>query len=65
MKSVPYTPTVGSLMYAMVSMRPDIAHAIGIVSRFMHPTNFGALQHEYGSICYDITTRQLSVVTEG
>jgi hypothetical protein len=27
---------VGSLMYVMVAMRPDIAHAVGVVSRFMH-----------------------------
>jgi hypothetical protein len=36
MKSVPYAPAVGSLMYAMVAMRPDIAYAVGIVRRFMH-----------------------------
>jgi ATP-binding cassette subfamily B (MDR/TAP) protein 1 len=36
MKSVPYAPAVGSLMYAMVATRPDIAHAVGVVSRFMH-----------------------------
>ena len=30
-----YSSTVGSLMYAMVCTRPDIAHAIGVVSRFM------------------------------
>jgi len=26
---------VGNLMYAMVSTRPDISHAVGVVSRFM------------------------------
>ena len=36
MKSVPYAPAVGSLMYAMVATRPDISHAVGVVSRFMH-----------------------------
>ena len=30
-----YSLAVGSLMYAMVCTRPDIAHAIGVVSRFM------------------------------
>ncbi|KAJ0805682.1 putative RNA-directed DNA polymerase [Helianthus annuus] len=35
MAKVPYVSTVGSLMYAMVCTRPDIAHAVGIVSRFM------------------------------
>ena len=32
---VPYASAVSSLMYAMVSTRPDIAHAVGILSRFM------------------------------
>ena len=30
-----YSLAVGSLMYAMVCTRPDIAHAVGVVSRFM------------------------------
>ena len=32
---VPYASTIGSLMYTMVCTRPDIAHAVGVVSRFM------------------------------
>ncbi|XP_048496380.1 secreted RxLR effector protein 161-like [Beta vulgaris subsp. vulgaris] len=35
MTKVPYASAVGSLMYAMVCTRPDIAHAISVVSRFM------------------------------
>ena len=35
MALVPYASTVGSLMYAMVCTRPDIAHAVGVVSRYM------------------------------
>ena len=35
MKWVPYSSAVGSLMYAMVCTRPDIAHAVGVVSRFL------------------------------
>ena len=35
MSKVPYTSTIGSLMYAMVCTRPDIAHAVGVMSRFM------------------------------
>ncbi|XP_037492286.1 uncharacterized protein LOC119369668 [Jatropha curcas] len=34
-KRIPYASTVGSLMYAMVCTRPDIAHAVGVVSRFL------------------------------
>ncbi|KAD4889451.1 hypothetical protein E3N88_21524 [Mikania micrantha] len=35
MAKVPYASAVGSLMYAMVCTRPDIAHAVGLVSRYM------------------------------
>jgi hypothetical protein len=35
MSRVPYSSTVGSLMYAMVCTRPDIAHAVGVVRRYM------------------------------
>jgi hypothetical protein len=36
MSRVPYSSVVGSLMYAMVCTRPDIAHAVGVVSRYMN-----------------------------
>jgi len=32
---VPYASAVGSLMYEMVCIRLDIAHAVGVLSRFM------------------------------
>ena len=35
MSHVPYASALGSLMYAMVCTRPDIAHAVGVFSRFM------------------------------
>jgi hypothetical protein len=35
MSRVPYSSAVGSLMYAMVCTRPDIAHAVGVVRRYM------------------------------
>ena len=35
MTLVPYGSAVGSLMYAMVCTRPDIEHAVGVVSRYM------------------------------
>ena len=35
MSKVPYASAIGSLMYVMVCTRPDIAHAVGVVSRFM------------------------------
>ena len=39
MPIIPYSLAVGSLMYAMVCTRPDISHAVGVVSRFL--TNLG------------------------
>jgi ATP-binding cassette subfamily B (MDR/TAP) protein 1 len=35
MHNVPYASAVGSLMYAMVCTRPDIAQTFSTVSRFM------------------------------
>jgi hypothetical protein len=35
MKNVSYVSSVGSLMYVMVCTRSDIAHAVGVVSRFL------------------------------
>eukprot|EP00253_Pinus_taeda_P022152 PITA_22152 len=35
MSRVPYASAVCSLMYAMVCTRPNIAHAVGVLSRFM------------------------------
>ena len=34
MSKVPYALAVGSLMYAMLCTRPDICHAVGMVSRY-------------------------------
>ncbi|CAL2259645.1 unnamed protein product [Prunus armeniaca] len=35
MAMVPYSSAVGSLMYAMICTRPDITHAVGVVSKFL------------------------------
>ena len=32
-EKIPYASAVGSLMYAMIATRPDIAFAVGVVSR--------------------------------
>ncbi|KAM1105537.1 hypothetical protein ACFX13_002546 [Malus domestica] len=36
MKNIPYSNLVGGLMYIMVCSRLDIAHVVGLVSRYMH-----------------------------
>ena len=33
---IPYSSVVGSLMYAMVCKRPDIAHVVRVVSRYIN-----------------------------
>lgn len=35
MKKIPYQNAVGSIMYAMVGTRPDLAYVVGVISRFM------------------------------
>lgn len=35
MRWVPYASVLGSLMYAMVSTRPNISQAVGVLSRCM------------------------------
>jgi hypothetical protein len=35
MSHVPCVSVIGSLMYAMVCTRPNIAHAVGVLSRYM------------------------------
>ena len=35
MSCVPYASVVGSLMYVMVCTRPDIAHAVGVLRKYM------------------------------
>ena len=35
MSRIPYSCVVGSLMYAMVCSRPDLAHVLSVVSRYM------------------------------
>ena len=34
MNNIPYASTVGSLMYAQIYTRPDIAFAIGMLGRY-------------------------------
>ena len=43
-RSVLHALAVGSLMYAMVCIRPDIAYVVGVVSRFL--SNPGRQQWE-------------------
>ena len=42
-ENIPYASVVGSLMYAMVCTRPDLAYSASVVSRFMSNPRRGAL----------------------
>ena len=44
MKNVRYSSTVGSLMYAQVCTRLDIAFAVGVFGRFM--SNHGLIPYQ-------------------
>ncbi|KAL2253255.1 UNVERIFIED_CONTAM: Retrovirus-related Pol polyprotein from transposon TNT 1-94 [Sesamum indicum] len=44
MRVTSYASAIGSLLYAMICTRPDIAHAVGVVSRFM--SNPGVMHWE-------------------
>ncbi|XP_042059319.1 secreted RxLR effector protein 161-like [Salvia splendens] len=47
MKKVPYTNAIGSVMYLMVSTRPDIAYVVSCLSRYMSnpgPVHWEALK---------------------
>lgn len=35
MAHIPYSSAMGSLIYTMVSIRPDISHDVSVVSRFI------------------------------
>ena len=34
MDEIPYASAIGSIMYAMLCTRPDVAHAISLTSRY-------------------------------
>ena len=34
MNMIPYASAIGSIMYAMLCTRPDIAHALSVTSRY-------------------------------
>jgi hypothetical protein len=62
MRDKPYVSAVGVLMYLAIATRPDIAHAVGVLCRFMSkpgPAHWKAAKHLFcylaGSIDYRLT----------
>ena len=62
MSRVPYASAVGSLMYVMVCTRPDIAHAVSVVSRFM---NKPGKEHWQAAKCYLKGTSNIAIIYGG
>jgi hypothetical protein len=61
MACVPYDSVVGSLMYAMICTRPNITHAVGVLSRYMSKpgkenwtTVKRVFKYLYGTISYGL-----------
>ena len=51
MYKVPYALAVGSLMYFMLCTRPDIAHAVGVMSMYTKNMKLALSQCEYIKRC--------------
>ena len=61
MSKVPYSSAVGSLMYAMICTRPDIAYAVGVVSRYMSNPGKKHWEAVKGIMRYLIGTKKLCI----
>ncbi|EIN13264.1 hypothetical protein PUNSTDRAFT_59270 [Punctularia strigosozonata HHB-11173 SS5] len=62
MVGVPYINAVGALLYLAIATRPDIAHAVGVLSRFSKnpgPRHWTAVKHLFrylkGTLDYKLT----------
>jgi hypothetical protein len=62
MRNKPYVSAVGALMYLAIATRPNIAHAVGVLCRFMSkpgPAHWKAAKHLFrylsGSVNYRLT----------
>ncbi|GKC37955.1 transposable element [Tanacetum coccineum] len=64
MENVPYANAVGSLMYAMICTRPDISHAVRMVSRYMHKPGKGHWQAVKWILRYIHNTVDVGLVFE-
>ena len=60
MSHVPYASVVGSLMYAIICTRPDIAHALGVLSKYMSKlgNEHWTTIKRYSGICVELQIMQ-------
>jgi hypothetical protein len=59
MKDIPYQRAIGSLMYAAVSTRPDIAFPVAILSQFMHNPGRAHWEAVKQILCHFQATRSM------
>jgi hypothetical protein len=60
MRNKPYVSAVGALMYLAIATRPDIAHTISILCRFMSkpgPAHWKAAKHLFRYLCGSVGYR--------
>lgn len=65
MEKIPYASAVGSLMYAMVCTRPDISHAVGVVSRYMSNPGFEHWNAVRWILRYLVVTKDMALCYTG
>jgi hypothetical protein len=61
MSNVPYREAIGSLMYAAVATRPDIAFTVSILSQFLETPSQLHWQAVKRIFCYLISTKTLQL----
>jgi len=59
MRRVPYREAIGSLMYAAVSTRPDIAFAVSTLSQFLENPGEAHWEGVKRIFCYLLGTKDL------
>jgi hypothetical protein len=60
MRNKPYVSAVGALMYLAITMRPNIAHTVGVLCRFMSkpgPAHWKAAKHLFCYLCGSVDYR--------
>ena len=61
MEKLSYASTCGSLMYAMIATRPDIAFAMGVVNKYMSNPNKKHWKAMTGTMRYVRHTKSMRI----
>ena len=65
MSSIPYASAVGSILYATLCTRPDVAYALGIVNRFQADLDEDHWKAVKNILKYLRRTRDIFLIYEG